>query len=114
MQAIEVVNADVLVTLINPRQQLRSTDPLAPSSKVELRLFCELQRHDTIHVVFQHINYKTPQSRLIELEASLFESSPAWPQNKHLATTVIDDPNRGYLDHIQMPPLPLPPIHNIS
>lgn len=32
MKGDEVVNADVLVTLVNPRQQLRSTDPLAPSS----------------------------------------------------------------------------------
>lgn len=33
IDGVEVVNADVLVTLVNPRQQqLRSTDPLAPSS----------------------------------------------------------------------------------
>ena len=33
IDGVEVVNADVLVTLVSPRQQqLRSTDPLAPSS----------------------------------------------------------------------------------
>ena len=47
MKGVEVVNADVLVTLVNPRQQLRSTDPLAPSSMWSFP--CSVRSNDMAH-----------------------------------------------------------------